>query len=257
MLSLHDLKAIRDIDKGFVNISFSVSETVGNLLDYKFDLLRANAVNDEFKLIYSNIINFKCSDYSANLFNHEIKYFYKIRVTNTKTKKSFDSDYFTVFTANDDNYSFAINNMYQTYLDTVIGHEDFLLLKMKKTGEYCQCYDDIRNSSYEGECTDCFGTNFKGGFYPPINFKLCFFNNSSYQEELLPTGTFETQTPLQAWTSNYPVIQEGDILVDTKSMTRYKVMSWQPSNKNGYLIRQTFQITKIPESSVYYKIPLS
>lgn len=256
MIKLSNLKATRVIDKGFIEITFAIEDTSENLSNYQFDLLRANASNGNFKVIHTNILNLKCIDYSANLFNHEIKYFYKIRIRNIKERLHQDTDYFTPFTVDEDEYSFTISHIYNTYLDVAISNSDFLLSKRMKTGQLCDCYDDVRNSSYEGECLNCFGTNFKGGFYPAISFKLCFFNSPSYQEEMAPSGTFESQSPLQAWTSNYPVIQEGDIVTDTRTNTKFTVVNWQPSHKNGMLIRQTFQIAKLPESSILNKIPL-
>ena len=76
------------------------------------------------------------------------------------------------------------------------------------------------------------------------------------QEDMDIKGTFKENSPRQFWTSNYPLIQEGDIIVDTLTSDKYTVTSWQPSYKNGFLIRQTVQMTRLPEASIYNKIKI-
>lgn len=256
MIQFKDFDVRTDFGFEFINIKFSIEDTIKDLSVYRFDLYRACAVTDEFELIYSNIQDFECNDYTANLLNDEIIYYYKIKATNFLTDESIVSDIIPTFKNKSDNYSYFITEVYNIYLDDVIDNDEILLLKRKRTGELCDCFDDVRGSRYGDKCTSCFGTGYKGGFYPSSKMKVCYLNAESIQEEMDIKGTFKQNSPRQFWTSNYPLIQEGDIIVDTLTSEKYTVGNWQPSYKNGFLIRQTVQITRLPEASIFNKIQI-
>lgn len=255
MIQFKELKASNRLSIDFINVQFSIEDTVEDLTNYRFDLLRSNSQSGPFEIVMTSIQGFECNDYSVNLLNPEIKYFYKVRAFDFKNDEELMSDIFSTPSATNDNYSYYLDNIYNQYLD-IINNSEVYLLKRMRTGELCECYDDIRGSRKSDKCTSCFGTGYKGGFYQPIKMKVNYFNTASKSEEMISAGSFENQTPVQFWTINYPIIQENDIIVDTLTGQRSTVMNWQPSYKNGYLIRQTVQVTKIPESSIFYKIPL-
>lgn len=256
MIQFKETSVRTDFGLEFVNISFTIEDTHENLSNYQFDLYSGEAVTDNFNLIYSNIQNFECNDYTANLLNDEIMHYYKIKATNLKTGESIFSEIIPLYKANDDNYSYFINEIYNIYLEDVINNEEFVLFKRRRTGELCECYDDIRGARFSDKCTSCFGTGYKGGFYPPVKIRVCFLNSESAQEGMDLKGTFKENSPLNFWTTNYPLIEEGDIIGNLSSGDKYTVASWQPSFKNGYLIRQTVRTERLPGSSIFSKIKL-
>ena len=257
MIQFKDISVRTDFGLEFINISFKIEDTFENLSNYRFDLYSSCGVTDKFELIYSNIQNFECNDYTANLLNDEIMHYYKIKATNIITDESIFSEIIPAYKANDDNYSYFLSEIYNTYLTDVIANEEVALFKRKRTGELCECYDDVRGSSRLGDkCTSCFGTGYKEGFYPPIMIKVCFLNAESAQEGMDIKGTFKENSPLSFWTGNYPLIEEGDIIGNISSADKYTVTSWQPSYKNGFLIRQTVQTSRLPGSSIFSKIKL-
>lgn len=251
MIEIKDVSVRTDFGLDFINISFTIKDTTENLADYQFDLYRAAGVSDEFKIIYSNIQNFECNDYSANLLNDEIVYYYRIKTINIKTGETFFSEIIPAYKASDDNYSYFLSEVYNIYLNDVINNEEVALFKRKRTGELCDCYDDIRGSRLSDKCKDCLGTGYKGGYYPAIKIKVCYLNAESAQEEMDTRGTFKGTSPLSFWTSSYPLIEEGDIIGVISSAVKYIVTTCQPSYKNGYLIRQTIQLSRLPEPSIF------
>ena len=256
MIQFKDIDIRTDFGFEFINISFELEDTTEDLSKYRFDLYRAYAVTDEYKLVYSNIQNFECNDYSINLLNDEVLFYYKVKATNILTDDFVFSDVVPATMRKGDNYQYYITEIYNKYLNDVVDNDEVILLKRMRTGELCDCYDDIRGSRKGDQCTSCFGTGYKGGFYPPSTIKVCYFNVESITEEMGIRGTFKSESPVQFWTANYPVIQEGDIVVNTLTADKYTVTNWQPSYKNGFLIRQTVQVTRIPEASIYQKIKI-
>lgn len=255
MIAINESKASLDFGLEFVNITFSICDTEEDLSNYQFDLVRANDLSDTFIPVHSNIRDFECNDYSVNLLNPEIRYYYKVRVHYLPSDVSFDSDAFTYQSVKTDRYSSYMTHVYSMYLD-VIDNANMVLLKRKRTGRRCDCYDDVRGSRLEDRCEGCFGTGYIGGYYGPKEVKVNYLNAASKQEGVNVRGTFEETSPLQLWTTNYPLIQENDVLIDTLTCVRYVVVNWQPSYKSGFLIRQTIQVTKLPESSKLYKLPI-
>lgn len=255
MIKFKELRATSKMSVEFINISFTIEDTVEDLTNYRFDLLRATHSEGPFQIVLSDIKNFECNDYTVNLRNQEIMYFFKIRAVNFKEDKELISDTFSTPIAEQDNYSFFFDEMYSQYLD-IIGNADVYLLKRMRTGQRCDCYDDIRGSRMGDKCTSCFGTGYKGGFYQPIKMRVNYMNVPISTEDMTPGGSFEGKSNVQFWTTSYPAIQESDIIVDSQTGMRSIVASCQPSYKNGYTIRQTVQIASIPETSIIYKIPV-
>lgn len=256
MIQFKDVTIRTDFGLEFVNIRFTIEDTKEDLFNYQFDLYSSAAINTGFELIHSNIQDFECNDYTANLLNDEIVHYYKIKATNLKTGESIESEAVSTIDGKSDNYSYYIKEIYDMYLENVIANSEVVLLKRKRTGELCECYDDVRGARLSDKCKSCFGTGYKGGFYPAIKLKVCFLNVEATQESMDIKGTFKENTPLSFWTSNYPLIEEGDIIGNLSTGDKYTVASWQPSYKNGYLIRQTVRTERLPGSSVFTKIPL-
>lgn len=256
LIKFKSVNATTDYGLDFVNITFSIEDTREDLSDYQFDLLRSNCESDDFYVVYSNIQDFECNDYAVNLLNPESRYLYKIRATHIPTEFSIESNDFSYPEVDPDRYAFYLSEIYSMYLEA-IGNQKMYLLKRKRTGDRCECYDDVRGARLSDKCPICFGTGYAGGFYKPIEIMVNFLSTAGKQEEVGLNGTFEATEPIQLWTQNYPLLQENDILVDSVTGERFTISHWRPSYKNGFLLRQTVQAEGIPESSRLYKVPVS
>lgn len=255
MLKLKNLKVQTQFSCQFLYITFEIDNTYEKVTDYQFDIYRSLASNGEFEVVSTDVMDFNFKDYTVELYNSAIKYYYKIKITNRKTK---EFEYSEIIPVNDpipDNYGFAINAINNLYLDRVI-KGTMLLLKRKRFGTYCSCYDDIRESSSEqNSCLKCYGTGFLGGYFHPIEIQVNTYNSPSKGERFEPVSVSEEDRMIQLWTGNFPPLQVGDILVDSSNI-RYRIMSWEGTGKGPYFLRQIVQTQKIPETSIEYKIPI-
>ena len=224
--------------------------------NYKFSLLRANFENGEYEVIHDTIYDFECFDYSANLFNDDIAYFYKIKVTSLKDLKVSYSEVFSINSKDGDNYTTYFSEIYSIYTKNVIGNDVLYLLKKKKCGQICSCFDDIRNTTRNSKCTSCYSTKYVGGYYDPVEINVVYINPPSENERFEISGISSATPPLQLWTSNYPLVKPGDILVDSVDNTRYVVTNCQQSVKNKVLIRQTLQLDIIPKTDIIYRFDI-
>ena len=256
MIEFKDLKATTAYGVDFINITFSLEDTIEDLTRYRFDVYRSYAESGNFSVVFCNIQNFEFNDYSVNLLNPEVHEYYKIKAVNLDTNEFIFSEMFSTPYVNPDNYSYYLNSIYSTYLNDVVNGREMYLLKRIRNGELCICYDDVRGSRKADRCLICFGTGYKGGYFSQIPIKVNFANVSSITEGMNPAGTFEETSQVQFWTLGYPLIQENDVIVDSLTKERSKVVRWDPSYKDGLLLRQTITVDKLPEASLYYKIPI-
>ena len=257
MITIKKINVTNKFSIKFVNITFEIEDTYEDLSKYRFDLYKADTEFEDFKLAYSNIQDFECNDYNVSIQNPEVGYHYKIKITNTETGESCFSDTASLVTAREDEYTFFFDYIYNEYLDVVINNEEGILLKRKRTGQRCQCFDDVRGARNSDRCPICYGTGYVGGFYAPKKIKVCYLNATAKTESFKSTSTFESDSTLQFWTSGYPYIQENDLFINGLTGERCTITTWQPSYKNGYMIRQTIACEKLPESSIFYKIPVN
>lgn len=256
MITIKEIQANPSYELDYIDICFSINDTTEDITKYRFDLYRANYETDEFKPVFFNLKDFHFKDYSVNLRNPESIYYYKIKVINLETKEFLFSDDKHLGFVSPDIYLNYFNYIYSTYLNLVINSRDMHFLKRMHSGELCECYDDVYGSRKQDKCLECFGTGYKYGFYPAINIKVNFSNVQSKTEEMNITGTFEGQNSIQFWTLGFPIMSEGDMIIDSLNKKRYIVKNWQPSIKDGALIRQTVVCDDLPETNILYKVPL-
>lgn len=239
-----------------VYITFSIKDTYEDPSNYKFSLLRANFENGEYEVICDNIYDFECFDYSANLLNDDIAYFYKIKITSLESDDINYSEVFSINSRNGDNYTSYFGDIYSMYAKNVINNEKLYLLKKKKSGQICSCFDNIRNIARNSRCTTCYSTKYIGGYYDPVEVNVVYINPLNEHNRFEVSGVSSATPPLQLWMGNYPLVKPGDILVDSVDNTRYIVTNCQQSIKNRVLIRQTLQIDIIPRTDIIYRLDI-
>ena len=255
MIKVLEVAIEPQFSEGFMYVTFEIANTTENLSDYQFDILRSDASNGEFEYVGINIKNFEFKDYSVNLLNDALEYYYKIRITNKLTDESYDTDVEKTMTYNSEKYFSYLKIMNKMYLEDVIANPPVKYLKKKRFGQYCECYDDVREKSTKQNCTKCYGTKFDGGYYPPIDIYVNYMSSPTKPENMSVTGTTIEETPMQLWTGDFPVISQGDVIVLHNGF-RYRVISWASTDKGEKTLRQILQVQKIPYSDVIYKFPV-
>ena len=256
MLNINKIIVSNSFGMDRLVVFFEISDTDEGLENYTFNVYRSNSGLDDYECIAQNIGFYYYEDYTVNLYNLNVKYFYKIEVVNQETGEHRISDIFGFLEIDDpDVWGASIQEMEQRYLCYVIKNERMFLLKKKRFGQTCKCYDDIR-SQIDPKCPNCFGTRYTGGYERAVPIDV------NYQNPAQRTQVFELfdvdgeeRSPIQLWTSNFPIVQAEDILVDAKN-NRYRVVSVTPTTKNYFILRQIVSIQRINNSNIIYKIPI-
>lgn len=258
MIKVNDITVTDQFGSDYLYVKFSINDTIEDLSKFQFNIYRSNTPEEGFEIIDEGIIDFFYVDNDVNLYDTSIDYYYKIEIVDTTTNRKEMSDIIGTYKGREgDQYASYLVSVYNTYLDAAINNSEMILLPKKHFGNVCNdCYDEIRERCKNPNCMTCYGTRFVGGYFSPQKIKVSFFNSPALVEKFNLTDVGEDQTPIQFWTSNYPVIQINDILVDINN-NRYIVVSWQPTYKNFYLVKQIVGIQRLPKSNVIYKIPVN
>ena len=255
MVYVNSTKATAMFGLDRVVVFFKTADTKEDLNDYTFNLYRSESgIDSDYHLVLSNV-PFEVEDFSVNLYDENIKYFYKIQVVDKDGNKTMSDETATMFIQNPDKWGTAIADITKMYLHNVVKNDTMYLLKKKRFGTICSCWDDIRRIQLP-DCPHCYGTKYAGGYFNPIPIEVNYSGPSTYNQLFEPFNIEgEQESGKQLWTSNYPVIQAEDILVD-KWNNRYIVTSVTPTMKDFFLIRQIVTIQKKAKTNIVYDVPL-
>lgn len=237
-------------------VFFQVEDTREDLSKYSFNVYRSN-IGTDFECIAQNVGHYYYEDYDVNLYNGNIKYFYKIEIVNNDTGERLLSDKVSIFGVEEpDNYGFAIAEIEQRYLQYVVNQKQMILLKKKYFGQLCTCFDEVRTQP-NPKCKCCFGTRYVGGYSTPVPIMV---NYQAPEQASVDVGIQDQdnlgEAPVQLWASSFPPISVGDILVDHHN-ERYRVVSVVSTTKRHFIIRQVLTIAKIQPTDIVYRIPIS
>ena len=257
MIDVTKIEVLNMFNTETLLIRFAIEDTMEDINNYKFDVLRSNSPLTDYDIIEEDIKNFEYIDSNVNLYRSSLLYFYKIRTTNINSGEVATTDFYGQFTYREpDNIALTVMHQYDTYLDNVINNPSVHILQRKKFGTRCGCWDDIRMQRKKEFCEECYNTGYTGGYYSPVAVKINYLSTEAGMQQLIQqTDNGEQSNPIQAWIKNLPIVSIGDIIIDNINR-RYEVINWQPTTKNGYLLRQVLTLSKLPASNIAYKIPL-
>lgn len=89
------------------------------------------------------------------------------------------------------------------------------ILRYRKTGQKCKCYNYDFEEAADPQCTECYGGGYKGGFYIPIPTKILPITQVVKDQdidEFIPSGTDQRQITVP----RFPAVFKGDFLVSDR-----------------------------------------
>ena len=177
---------------------------------------------------------------------------YKIKCRNKKTQEEVISNTFT----------------WESPLDLVglyiIAEDDFLLkdatgvpslvFKRRRGGIACpECFDPIQKKRTKSHCTSCYGTNWVGGFFKPIDTYIDFNPNP---KNSVITGWGEIQeNETDSKLSNFPDVSPGDVIRELRDFRMWRVVKVDVTEKRRCQMLQFARLTEIKPSDVEYLLP--
>ena len=257
MLTIKNIETSCEFGLDKIVVTFEFNDTTEKLSDYTLNLLRSEIGTENSFVLEASNIPYGCyEDYDVDLYDENKKYFYKIEIVNLKTGEKSVSEETSMFMVKPaDGWGHAIADIENVYLHNVIRNDKVFLLKKIRSGGVCECWDDIRMTA-DTRCPLCYGTGYLGGYYAPIDIEVNYANTEQYSQAFAPEDMQgEVRSSKQFWTTNFPVIQPEDVIVDSDNL-RWRVTSVMPTRKGKFILRQIINIEKIQKTDMVYKIPI-
>ena len=255
LLSVTMINVVNNLSTDYLLVTWQIGDTLEDASVYVYDVYRSLSPQDGYILIASvqNVYDYR--DYNIDLYDSSIRYYYKIRVTNTVTGQDImTEDYGQLIYSPPDNVASAIMYHEQKLLELGDNPLVYALIK-KRFGPRCPtCWDPVQKKTTISQCTNCFQVSFAGGYMPPTLIRMSF-SPTERQERMAMDGIKDVDGVIATWTANYPILQPGDVIVDSLN-SRYHVETVTPAIKRRYVMHQVLALRKIPPTGVIYKLLL-
>lgn len=195
-------------------------------------------------------------DYTANLFDMNKVYYYRVRAVELATDgvtvlQSFNSiettwdgdlDYVGLFVVEE--------HMFEArWIDGVPA----MIYRKIHDGVYCpQCWDNILKRVTQSNCTTCYSTGRFGGYYPPIDAWMKF--EPDPKVEMVADWGKKQSSQTDILFTNYPLLSPDDIIVEVKPNRFWKVENVRYPEKNRTILLQMARLNAVNLTDVEYKI---
>ena len=151
-----------------------------------------------------------------------------------------------------DTVALAVADQFRRLLKRALGRK-MLLLKKRRFGKRCECWNPELKKVTKSRCLSCFSTGWAGGYHRPIIIYGQLVEGMK-AETVSPYGQAEPRNA-QFIIANYPILNPDDLLVEEQGVI-WRIHTVQPTMKRRTLIRQIASVTAVvPGDCLLYTSP--
>lgn len=250
-LTVKDFR-VRSLDLDFHELSWRISETTEDVLDYSFQILRSespggpfDALSVEFQDRYFFIDN------TIQNIHRWRTYFYILRVKNKITGEEVDTEP-TAKEPDPDLIALELRKHMQLLFREFAGRRSWLL-PIRTMGQRCECWNRILSKQSRSGCITCMDTGFTRGYLAPIEI-WGQVDPSSKSEQNTNVGAQQQSNTTSRW-GHYPPLKPNDIIIEPENR-RWRVVSVAQTEHNRARILQEAQLHEIPPGDIEFGLPL-
>lgn len=137
-----------------------------------------------------------------------------------------------------------------------MGGERVLLYQRKEMGTLCPNYDPIRRQHRQDTDEICFGTNYIGGYYPPIEIFVSINNPGNKQQIKVYEEGIRREFLPSSWCLWEPILKNRDFIV-RRDGSRMWITNTTTTRWRHHTLRTLFNVEEIERSAQIYKIPFA
>ncbi len=259
-LSFDDVSAqVLSTNPGRVLITWRLKKTAQDLRNLKFFVDRGESPEEYSQLNAEGIAANSTSefvDYSPNLLDLHKVYYYRVRAveftgvtpvqtfTSPNTTRDGDLDLVGIYVVDE-----------HLFLHRWVAGVPTVIFKRRRDGTYCpDCWDEILKRVTRSNCQTCYGTGKLAGFYPPYEAWMNFEPDPK-QFQVADWGVRQpSQTDIQF--TNYPLLSDGDVIVELKTNKLWKVAGVRYPQKNRTIMLQIARLDAVNPTDIEYKVPV-
>ena len=251
---------VRSFDLSYLDIYWDVTDTAEQVLDYEFYIQRSTNETGPFVTIAGPIIDlFRFRDTTVRG-QHSLyhKLFYRILVRNretTATETFPENGLGARLAAPPDLHALEMSRQERVKLKEFKGRK-VLVYPRRSSGTRCvACFDSVSRRRIIANCMTCYNTSYAGGYFAPIRTWMQIITPTTVSSK---TATGEIQVQATNWLlSNYPLITEGDLVVEMENKRWTIAPQIQHVSKGRALVRQTGTLTQVHKNSAEYSVPVN
>lgn len=138
------------------------------------------------------------------------------------------------------------------------GNLMFLFVRMKEGTRCPRCWDEILQKRVRSDCPDCTDTGWLLGYYDPYPIYVSVGTEKETMDHLLD-GPSNTSNKIQAWTSNYPILNNGDVIIEPRTRKIWVIIDREFSTHKRVITKQNLVMYMLdgddPAWSLVSRIP--
>lgn len=190
-------------------------------------------------------------DYSQSLNMLVRPVFYKLVLRKISTQESIESKAVT-FEGDLDIVGLYVVEEHNFLLEDTIGSPS-LVYQRKRQGVLCtKCFDPIQKKRMISHCSSCYGTNWVGGFYNPIDCYIDYAPNPKVSQIMQWGEVQPNETDLLM--SNFPEVSQGDVVREIRQGRLWRVTKVTSTEKRRAQMLQFVRATEIKPGDIEYSV---
>jgi hypothetical protein len=130
-----------------------------------------------------------------------------------------------------------------------------LIYNRRRGGIQCSCFDPIQKKRTTSSCQICFGTNWVGGFYDPIDAYVDF--NPNPKNALITQWGESQENATRVMLANFPIVLPGDVIRELNTNRLWRIgQRVNTTEKRRVTLLQFPEVQEIKPGDIEYKLPI-
>lgn len=251
--------SVLSTNPGRVLVKWGLEPTAQDLRNLRFYVDRGESPEEMLQISVdgiraNDVLEFV--DYAVNLLDLHKVYYYRVRAVelfNDTPVQTFSSELST-WDGNLDLVGIYVVEEH-LFLHRYVSGVPAMIFKRRKDGAYCpECWDEILKRVTKSSCQTCYGTGKLAGFYPPYEAWMNFEPDPKMAQVAEWGQRQISQTDVQF--TNYPLLTDGDIIVELKPNKIWKVSNVRYPEKNRTIMLQIARLDAVNPTDIEYKVPV-
>lgn len=250
-ITIKDLK-VRSLDADFNELSWKIGNTMEDLLDYTFQILRSESAEGPWELLGAPFSDrYLFIDNTIKVDHRWRKYFYKIRVMKLSDEEFVDFGPY-MKDPEADLIALELRRHMQLLFREFSGRRCYIL-PARTFGQRCECWNESLQKRNRSGCVTCYDTGFVRGYLSPIESWVQIEPSTKAEQNTVIGAQQQSNTTAKlAW---YPPLKPRDIIIEPENR-RWRVVAVTATEHGRAPVHQEVQLHEIPGKDIEFKIPL-
>lgn len=245
---------LRSVDLDHLDVHWEIQDfSEENILDFNFYVLRSEGPGGPFDVLagpFQDRYSFR--DSAAALLHNWRKLYYKIRVVNVLTQETFETGV-AAQVPEPNLEALEIQRQEDVLWRQFAGRKCFIF-PVRTFGPRCICVDKVTGRRTRGNCLNCYGVGFLGGYLTPL---LAHVQIDPAPKAPGPTAT-GNQNPkdTSGRLLSFPPLKPNDVIVEIEN-ERWRVTKVTPTQRLRATVHQELELHKIVPGDIEYRLPIN